>query len=167
MTTKYSYCCKNEAIHFPIERLDNENSISVPDSAEQNQNTCCENRVLNSIEGLNSAIPESARLVAERCSTIIVSVQSGGSTQQTNVQLTPGAPIPYVDVGTKPASATTYQRGNNVLNIAIDPYNPATRFSQYFPPPPLPYVCPVRMPSNDPKPSVRPCNPISRFPNSK
>ena len=125
---------------------------------------CCQNRVLNSIEGVATAIPESARIVTERCSPMLVTVQSGGTAQQVRVPVTPGAPIPYVNVGTTPASMTTYQRVNNVVNVALDP---AARFSQYFPAPPLPLVCPVRIPSNDPKASVRPCIPISRFPNSK
>jgi hypothetical protein len=51
--------------------------------------------------------------------------------------------------------------------LANNPYDPATRFSQYFPPAPLPYVCPERIPNNDPKPSTRECIPITRFIGSK
>ena len=118
------------------------------------------------------AIAESSRLTAQvaacgsawvqtvpgpRCS---VSEPSGGIIR---VAVPPAGPLPVVEVRTTPASLTTQQAATATLFDATNPYDPATRFSQYFPPPPLPYECPVRYPNNDPKPSVRDCVPVTRF----
>lgn len=118
------------------------------------------------------AIAESSRLTAQvaacgsawvqtvpgpRCS---VSEPSGSIIR---VAVPPAGPLPVVEVRTTPASLTTQQAATATLFDATNPYDPATRFSQYFPPPPLPYECPVRYPNNDPKPSVRDCVPVTRF----
>jgi len=79
------------------------------------------------------------------------------------VAVPPAGPLPVVEVGTVPASLTTQQAATATLFDATNPYNPATRFAQYFPPPPVPAPCPFRMPNNDPKPSTRDCIPIRRF----
>jgi len=136
---------------------------------------CCPSR-WNSIEGLHSAIPESMRISAGACNpssfqySTFVTVPSGDmNSLLTSVPIVAGGPIPYVDVGTTSASATTNQRGLNVVNAATNPYDPATRFSQYVPALPRPYIssiCPVRTPSNEPLPSSKPCIPITHFPNS-
>ena len=106
-----------------------------------------------------SAVPESVRMQSDTCNkaqySTFVTVQSGIS-----VPIIAGAPVPYVDVVATPASSTTSLQRLNVVTAT-------TRFEQYFPPAPLPYVCPIRIPSNEPKASQVPCNPISHFPNSK
>jgi hypothetical protein len=88
------------------------------------------------------------------------------------VAVPPAGPLPVVEVGTVPASQTTKNAANVITtgSDTWDPYNPKTRFnqyftrfSQYFPPDPIPAPCPFRMPSNDPKPSTRECLPIQRF----
>ena len=146
-------------------------------------NYCCQNKQFNSIEGMNSAIPESMRILSDSfCNpsslqySTFLTVQSGIANETTTVPVVVGGVIPYVDVGTTPASLTTNQRGINTINIDTNPalpYNAASRFFKYFTPPiprfPLTptFICPTRPPSNDPKPSSIPCIPISRFPNSK
>jgi hypothetical protein len=71
--------------------------------------------------------------------------------------------IPYIPTTTTPASVTTSQLRANIQLSESNPYDPATRFRQYFPPAPLPYICPERIPNNEPKASTRPCLPIQRF----
>jgi hypothetical protein len=94
----------------------------------------------------------------------VCSVGSGvTTTRRVLVPVAPAAPMPYVPVGTTPASLTTQQRVVDTNSQAYNPYNPSTRFSQYFPPAPIPYICPMRIPNNDPKPSTRDCIPITRF----
>ena len=91
--------------------------------------------------------------------------QSGSSTgpQTTQVPIVAGCPPPYVPVGTVPASVSMRIQRDQVLAAENNPYNPATRFSQYFPPAPIPYCRPIRYASNDSKPSVNTCLPIRRF----
>jgi hypothetical protein len=70
--------------------------------------------------------------------------------------------MPYVTVGTIPARITTQQAATAAIASANDPYNPATRFTQYFPPAPLPYICPERIPNNLPIPTSV-CIPVTRY----
>lgn len=125
-----------------------------------------------------SAIPESARMVEQQCRTAWVTTQigppceiatsnptSGSPVSQTvrvEVPVPASAPMPYVVVGTVPARITTQQAATATIASGYDPYNPATRFRQYFPPAPLPYVCPERIPNNLPIPTS-PCIPVTRY----
>jgi hypothetical protein len=91
--------------------------------------------------------------------------QSNTSTtvQKRLVPVNSNTPIPFVDVGTTPASVTTRQQSLTALSQSSNPYNPTTRFNQYFPPQPPPPPCPIRIPSNEPKISIPPCIPVTRF----
>ena len=76
---------------------------------------------------------ESQRLLAQQNPSTFVNRQE--------VTILPGGgDVPLIVVGTTPASATTIQRQTASLYVGNDPYNPATRFSQYFPkqPPGIP-----------------------------
>jgi len=123
-----------------------------------------------------AAVPESVRVTAETCPSLFVTTNviapcaanSTISVVTTNKQTTliptvPGAPISYVTVGTVPASRVVQAKAQAAVAQSFDPYNPDTRFSQYFPPAPAPYCPPVRPPNNDPLPSVNVCLPIRRF----
>ena len=105
------------------------------------------------VVGRGSAIPESTRVLAETCSTTYVL----------------GQPVvnqpTLVPVQTTPASSTTAAAARAVQQQESDPYNPATRFSQYFPAEPLPYIEPrtMRVPSNEPLPPVVVCVPNNRY----
>ena len=123
-----------------------------------------------------AAVPESVRVTAETCPSLFVttnviapcSANSTISVVTTNKQTTliptvPGAPIPYVTVGTIPASRVVQGKAQAVVAQSVDPFNPNTRFSQYFPPAPILYCPPVRGPNTDPRPSVNVCQPIRRF----
>ena len=90
------------------------------------------------------SLSESGRMAAQQCTTMYISnapvpVQRGDSNN-----------IPYVDVIAASASGTTQSIQNAVLFAGNNPYNPATRFSQYrfantvIPPPP---PCPVAVPN--------------------
>jgi hypothetical protein len=125
-----------------------------------------------------SAIPESARMAKQLCRTAIVTTQRGPACESASsnptagepvsqtvrvvVPVPPGGPMPFVEVGTVPARITTQQAATAVVGTAYDPYNPATRFRQYFPPAPLPYVCPERIPNNLPIPTSI-CIPVTRY----
>lgn len=85
------------------------------------------------------------------------------STNRVNIPVIPGSVVPSVNVGTIPASATVANKSKIILSQESNPYNPDTRFRQYFPTPPIPYQCPERIPNNYPKPSTIPCLPIQRF----
>jgi hypothetical protein len=61
------------------------------------------------------------------------------------------------------ASFTVTNRAAQVVAAANNPYNPNTRFSQYFPPAPIPYCPPVKYVIADTLPSVNTCRPIQRF----
>jgi hypothetical protein len=138
---------------------------------------CCYNRLAGSSQaGANpGAIPESARILQQQCSTLwvttvlptncIVGNGSGSTVEKVKLAVpsNPGsAPVP-VPVTNLSASLITQMKGSDVLLAASDPYNPATRFAQYFPPQPPGVPCPERLPSRDPKPSTRDCVPVSRF----
>jgi len=71
------------------------------------------------------SLSESSRMVEQQCPTMYISnapvpVQRGSSNN-----------IPYVNNIPTPASATTLSVQNAVLFAGYNPYNPATRFSQY------------------------------------
>lgn len=134
-----------------------------------------------SIGGNQIYNPESARIASSRCAmaTATVTVPASGSCAVTNPQsnsqpsftpsnrvqipVLPGSAPPAVNVGTTPASLTMLQAARTVLSQESNPYNPDTRFRQYFPTPPIPYQCPERIPNNFPKSSTKPCLPIQRF----
>ncbi len=128
------------------------------------------------------AIPESMRMFSQRCPNAWVATQTDPACLTSNpdvpapapavdtprvkivqIPVAPGAEMPYVSVQTVPASNTVQQRAQAVIALATDSYNPDTRFSQYFPPAPIPYECPERIPNNEPKPSTADCIPITRF----
>lgn len=121
-----------------------------------------------------SAKPESARLAEQQCRLAIVTTQIGppatttdscsfvSETTRVIVPVPASAPMPYVPVGTVPARITTQQAASAAVFAASDPYNPATRFRQYFPPAPLPYICPERIPNNLPIPTSV-CIPVTRY----
>ena len=114
-------------------------------------------------------IPESVRMMTQKCpnfyvTTLVTPVCNNGTTVEKRlVPVNSNTPIPCVAVGTTPASVTTRQQSLSVLSQSSDPYNPTTRFNQYFPPQPPPPPCPIRMPSNEPKISIPVCVPITRF----
>jgi hypothetical protein len=87
------------------------------------------------------SLSESGRMQAQQCTTMYISnapvpVQRGDSNN-----------IPYVDVIATPASGTTQSIQTAVLFAGNNPYNPATRFTQYFPRLPPPPPCPVAVPN--------------------
>lgn len=108
-----------------------------------------------------SAVPESSRIAAERCTPFythtVSSDCSGARVVQIVVPVVPGGDVPYVDVKTVSASATVQSIKQSLLATQQDPYNPQTRFSQYFPPTPPGCVTPVRIPNNIPLPPETPC----------
>jgi hypothetical protein len=112
-------------------------------------------------------IPESSRITTEQCGIAWVQTVTTNPCNPQPVVIstivTPGAPMPLVNVTSTPASATIQKQKQIIANNVSDPYNPDTRFAQYFPAPPLPYVCPVRLPSNEPPASLQTCQPIRRF----
>jgi hypothetical protein len=124
------------------------------------------------------AIPESARIAEQQCSPAVVTTQIGPSCVDSTTTPNSGAPVsqtvrvlvpvpragpmPYVNVGTVPARITTQQAATAAVESSYDPYNPATRFRQYFPPAPLPYICPERIPNNLPIPTSV-CIPVTRY----
>jgi len=124
--------------------------------------------------------PESMRMLADVCPHAYITVPTArgdctvvqtssmtiAATEKLLVPVYPGNTPPIVSVQTMPASITTQQRALSVAAVESDPYNPATRFAAYFPAPPIPYICPERLPNNDPKPSTRPCIGITRFASS-
>jgi hypothetical protein len=121
-----------------------------------------------------AALSESDRMAKQECPAYVTQLTtapfydcSGSSSfsgpQTTIVPVVPGTPTPSVAVGTTPASVTMSIRAQQVQQASTNPYNPATRFSQYFPPAPIPYCRPMRYPSKDPLPSVNVCQPIRRF----
>jgi hypothetical protein len=87
-------------------------------------------------------------------------------TQKVTTQVNGNGVLPYVEVGTTPESVTTANRGlaaqQTPVTTTVD-----SRFAQYFPPAPRPYVCPERLPSNEPAAPDRPCVPITRFEGSR
>ena len=135
---------------------------------------CCTLPYVSKLDNTQpGAIPESVRAGQWICSTATVTVTNFveyasscttvGVTKKVNVPVPAGTPPPIVNVGNIPASVTSAQRVNEILSRQSDPYNPETRFAAYFPPAPLPYICPERIPNNYPKPSTADCVPFRRF----
>ena len=119
---------------------------------------------------LGTIQPESSRMAQDQCSTMFLTVQNTiapcqpvGLTHVIEVPVIPGGPLPFATVGTVPASLTTQQQTQALQLVNSDPYNPATRFAQYFPTPPLPYCPPPRLPTNEPPAPLFPCVPTQRF----
>jgi len=100
------------------------------------------------------SLSESARMQEQQCTTMYI------SNAPVPVPIGSSNDIPYVDVIPTPASGTTLSVQNAVLFVENNPYNPATRFSQYrfadtVIPPGVP--CPPK-PAPNPAPLV-PCVP--------
>jgi hypothetical protein len=100
------------------------------------------------------SLSESGRMQAQQCTTMYISnapvpVQRGDSNN-----------IPYMNVIATPASGTTQSIQTAVLFAGNNPYNPATRFTQYFPRLPPPPPCPVAVPNPG---YVPPCVPPTMF----
>jgi len=132
---------------------------------------CCAAGAASKLPGSDpGAVPESVRIAEVKCGDIwttqMIAKDCSYTTQKVKLPIAGGS-VPFTDVGTRPASVTTMMKGESARITTVDPYNPATRFSQYFPAPPLPYECPERIPNNDPKPSTRECLPLRRFRGSK
>ena len=115
------------------------------------------------------AVPESIRITRGACPTVWITsdvpnecpaMQSGTYKARTQV---PVAGKSYVDIGNSASSLTTQRRSAAAIYSSQSMFNPATRFSKYFPPAPLPYVCPERIPSNEPMISLMPCMPLLRY----
>ena len=134
-------------------------------------NTCCKpSQSINT----ESGGPESMRILGANCNKATVSIESGSclysqpmanENVRTKVSLPviPGYPVPVIEVRSTPASKTTKQREYDIQFNAQNQYNPDTRFIQYFPPAPIPYQCPERIPNNEPLPRQRPCLPVQQF----
>ena len=105
------------------------------------------------------AIPESVRVASEQCNKAWLTTPDS----KLNVTVIPGTPPPYAVVQSVPASVTTRNNALTTVALSVDPYNPATRFSQYFPPPPIPAPCPVRPQVIQPPPLNINCVPVTRF----
>ena len=156
------------------------------------QLSCCDSKpdhyTYPELAVIPKGIPESTRMLNERCSEAIITIQPPVCSAQSDpiqsnpvvntstnlsynkilVPVLPGYPMPIQTVGTIAASSTTQQRALSVIQQESDTYNPDTRFRQYFPPAPTPYQCPERIPNNYPLPSTAPCLPIQRYqPSSK
>ena len=100
------------------------------------------------------SLSESGRMQAQQCTTMYISnapvpVQRGDSNN-----------IPYMNVIATPASGTTQSIQTAVLFAGNNPYDPATRFTQYFPRLPPPPPCPVAVPNPG---YVPPCVPPTMF----
>lgn len=136
---------------------------------------CCIPRASSALPGSNpGAVPESTRIAQSGCGEAWVTTNvpltcadtdSASATmrvQKIRVPTTPGTALPTVVVASTPASLTTQYKAAQVATTASDPYDPATRFAQYFPPQPPGAPCnPERIPN--PAPPERPCVPITRF----
>lgn len=108
------------------------------------------------VVGQGSANTESSRMIAEQCTNIVVN--------HVPLTIAPSTAPPFVPVQTTPASVTTAALSQAVILKETNPYVPATRFSRYFPAPPLEYMPPsmFRVPNNYPLPSTR-CPPTFRL----
>jgi hypothetical protein len=135
---------------------------------------CCNPPYVSKVDNTQpGAIPESVRVGKWNCSTATVSVTNFVEytsscttivgTKKVTVPVPIGSSPPVVTVSNTPASITSAQRVTEILSKQSDPYNPQTRFAAYFPPAPLPYICPERIPNNYSKPSTADCQPIRRF----
>ena len=103
-----------------------------------------------------TAIPESARIENYPFSTATVYSQSVA---------VPQGVVPIVEVRSTPASVTTVARRVNAVSLPMVGLgiSPDVRFAAYFPPAPLPYCPPVRIPNNEPLGPMRPCRPPQIF----
>jgi hypothetical protein len=135
---------------------------------------CCTPSYVSKLDNTQpGAKPESVRMGNWNCSTAIVSVNNFEEytsscttfigTKQVIVPVPTGTAVPIVNISNTPASVTSAQRAKEILARESDSYNPQTRFAAYFPPAPLPYICPERIPNNYSKPSTADCIPIRRF----
>jgi len=82
---------------------------------------------------------------------------------KTTIPVVPGADVPYMPVGTTPSSSTIQAKKKAIEDAVSDPYNPATRFAQYFPPQPPAYEPPMFTPNNYPVPPLNTCLPPQVF----
>ena len=110
----------------------------------------------NPTQPISGAIPESLRIKENVCA-----VKPTDTSLVTSIPVLVVSDTTPVQVGTTSASRTIQQRATNTINASLNPYDPNIRFNSYFPAPPLPYVCPVRIPTYDAL--VKPCVPITRF----
>ena len=127
--------------------------VVIPDSIQAQAES---SRIASKVKSVFMTAPASAN-----CEGNSGSNQS--NVLQSTTPVTPGAPIPYAPVGAPAASFTVANRAAQAVAISVNPFNPKTRFSQYFPPPPMPYCPPVRYVKADTLPSVNTCRPIQRF----
>jgi len=90
---------------------------------------------------------------------------TGCSTTTTRIQVPviPSQGPPVVAVASQPASVALQQKTSARQLMESDPYNPTTRFAQYFPPAPVPLPCVVRLPNTNPPVPLIPCIPPTRF----
>lgn len=107
----------------------------------------------------NQAIYMSTMTISRPSESVTIDIVDNGAYQRIQGQVGT-APVA---VGTVPASATLRRAVQQTQINESDPYNPVTRFAKYFPAPPLPYVCPERLPSNEPLPPTTECIPPQRF----
>lgn len=130
----------------------------------------------NPVRTNQTAIPESSRIMKTHCSTVWVTTFTGvpsddqilhqstvSRVQKIQVPLNLGTTPAFVPVENRPASQTTANLANTVQRIESNPYNPDTRFSVYFPAPPVPYECPERLPNPVYQTSTADCLPLRRF----
>jgi len=113
-------------------------------------------------------MPESVRIGQSMCPNAWVLSSAaptcaGPATQKIQLPTAGLTAIPVITVDNVPVSTTLQQRATQIRKTASDPYDPVTRFARYFPPAPLPYVCPERLPSNLPLPPETPCILNTRF----
>jgi len=84
-------------------------------------------------------------------------------TQRIQIPVIPSQGPPVAVVGGQPASVALQQKTTARQLMESDPYNPTTRFAQYFPPAPVPAPCIVRLPNTNPPIPLIPCIPPTRF----
>ena len=128
---------------------------------------CCAAKVAQGTGAVAGAVKESMRISAQRCTPMVVTTVtsdcSGTVVSQVSIPIVPGADVPYVPIQNTPASVTLNALKNSLLTTVSDPYNPATRFSQYFPPQPPGYDPPVPLPNNYPREPMNLCGPNRVF----
>ncbi len=140
---------------------------AIPESQRISNSTCDTSWVtVPSPLTYSTVPPELSRRQALYMSTITTIDLSGSQpsvVDNGSYQRIQGSFDAAVAVGTVPASATLRRTAQQIQIVESDPYNPVTRFTKYFPPAPLPYVCPERLPSNEPLPPATECIPPQRF----
>lgn len=97
------------------------------------------------------------------CQTSIPWTGSTQPTQRIQVPVIPSQGPPVVVLGSQPASVALQQKTAVRRLMESDPFNPTTRFAQYFPPAPVPAPCVVRLPNTNPPVPLIPCIPPTRF----